>query len=323
MRQVIIDSPNQLKTGLGLAENVKISGDFKNVIICGIGGSALPYDILSTIIKPIIPIYIHRDYNLPEFTDNNSLIVCISYSGNTEEGISSLQEAVNKNLKVIAIATGGKFQEIAKANIVPFVKIPAGIQPRSATGYLFGALVKVLINSAVIKDISYDILNTVQDLKEVNEELEKNGKKLAKKLEKKIPIIYTSNKLEVLARNWKIKFNENAKIPAFYNVFPELNHNEMVGHTGAKKLSGKFNVIILQDQAENPRILKRMKITSNIIKKLGLKVDFVEIKQGNLMFKVFSTLLLGEWVSYYLALSQKIDPSPVKLVEDFKKQMAK
>ena len=126
-----------------------------------------------------------------------------------------------------------------------------------------------------------------------------------------------------MAHNWKIKFNENSKIPAFWNIFPELNHNEMVGHTGTKKLSGKFNVIILQDQADHPRILRRMKITAGAMKKLGLKVDFVDIKQGPLMFKVFATLLLGEWVSYYLALSQKIDPSPVKLVEDFKKQMAK
>lgn len=324
MRKVIIDSPEQLKAGLSLAENAKVIGDFKNVIICGIGGSALPYDILSAVVKPIVPIYIHRDYNLPEFADSTSLIICISYSGNTEEGVSSLQEAVNKNLKTIAIATGGKFEEISKTNKVPFVKIPSGIQPRSATGYLFGALVKVLVNSAIIKDISYDILNAVQDLKETNAELEKEGKKIAKKLAKKIPIVYSSDKFNVLAHILKIKFNENSKIPAFWNVFPELNHNEMVGYTGIKKLGAKnFAVVMLRDQSDHQRTQKRMKLTANLIKKQGVKVETIDIKEGSMLFKVFSTLLLGDWISYFVAIDQKIDPSPVNAVEDFKKQMAK
>lgn len=324
MSKVITDSPEQLKVGLSLAENIKILGDFKNVIICGIGGSALPYDILNSVVRPEIPVYIHRDYNLPEFANSQSLIICISYSGNTEEGVSSLKEAVNKNLKVVAIATGGKFEEIAKENKILFVKIPSGIQPRSATGYLFSALVKVLINSAIIKDISFNILDLVSELKDANEELQKEGKKLAKKIEKKIPIIYASNTFETVAHILKIKFNENSKIPAFYNVFPELNHNEMVGYTGIKKLGSKnFVVIILQNSEDHLRTQKRMKLTANLIKKSGVKVEFIEVKKGSVMFKIFSTLLLGDWISYYTALNQKVDPSPVKLVEDFKKQMAK
>jgi len=324
MKQVIIDSPNQLKTGLELAENIKVSGDFKNVIICAIGGSALPYNILTSIIKTTIPIFIHRDYNLPELASADSLIICISYSGNTEEGLSSLQEAINKNFKVISIATGGKFEEMSLANNIPFVKIPLGIQPRSATGYLFSALTKVLINCGIIKDISFEIMDLASDLRDINLELEKQGKKLSKKIANKIPVIYSSNQFKVISRIWKIKFNENSKIPSFFNYFPELNHNEMVGFTGIKKLGAKnFAVLILQDENDNERIKKRMKLTANIIKKQKVKVEFIDIKKGSMMFKIFSTLLLGDWVSYYLALSQKIDPSPVKLVEDFKKQMAK
>lgn len=321
MRQVIIDSPSQLKIGLNLAENIKITGNFKNVIICGIGGSALPVNVLNSAIKTIIPIYIHRDYDLPEFTNGESLIICMSYSGNTEESVSSLQGAINKNYKVIAIATGGKFKELSKANNVPFVEIPSGIQPRSATGYLFSALTKILINCAIIKDISFDISNTVSELTEINLELEKEGKKLANKIKNKLPIIYSSNTFKILARIWKIKFNENSKIPAFYNYFPELNHNEMVGYT--MKNSKLFSVIILRDQADHPRILKRMQLTAKLIKKTGINVEFVDIKNGSLMFKIFSTLLLGDWVSYYTALNQKIDPTPVNIVEDFKKQMSK
>jgi glucose/mannose-6-phosphate isomerase len=324
MRQIIIDSPNQLKAGLELANNIKTAGDFKNVIICGIGGSALPASILISVIKPVVPVYIHRDYGLPEWADGQSLIICISYSGNTEEGVSSLQEAINKDLKVICIATGGKFLEICQQNKIPMAKIPSGIQPRSATGYLFSALVKVLINCSVIKDIAFDVSNLAEELKDIISDAEKEGKKLAKKIEKKIPLVYASNNFKVVARIWKIKFNENSKIPAFYNCFPELNHNELVGYSGIKKMGAKhFSVIILQDSADHPRVLKRMKLTANLIKNSGVKVEFVKIKTGSLMFKIFSTLLLGDWVSYYVALNQKIDPTPVKIIEDFKKQMSK
>ena len=239
-----------------------------------------------------------------------------------------MKEAVDKNLKVIAIASGGKFEEIVKQNNLPFAKIPGGVQPRCATGYIFSAVTKILINTGVLKDISFEILDLIEDLKNVNLELEKEGKKLAKKIENKLPIVYSSNTFKSVARIWKIKFNENSKIPAFYNAFPELNHNEMVGYTMKNpklksQISKLFSAIILRDQADHPRILKRMTLTAKLISKTGIKTNFVEIKNGSLMFKVFSTLLLGDWVSYYNALNQKIDPTPVDMVESFKKQMLK
>jgi glucose/mannose-6-phosphate isomerase len=323
MRQVILDSSHQLEKGLNLAENHKVEGVFKNVIVCGIGGSALPVNVLNAIIKSPVPIYAHRDYGLPEEASGNSLIICISYSGNTEETISALEEAVQKNLKVICIATGGKIEEICKKTSTPLIKIPAGIQPRSATGYIFSALAKILSNSGVIKDITGEISEAAKNLESINSSLEKEGKKLAKKLVKKNPVVYASNKFKALARIWKIKFNENSKIPAFHNYFPELNHNEMVGYTGLKKSQAKnLFVIVLQDSEDHPRILKRMKLTSNLIKKSGAKVETLNIKDGSPTFKIFSSLMLGDWVSYYLALEYKIDPTPVKIVEEFKKLMA-
>jgi glucose/mannose-6-phosphate isomerase len=324
MRQVIVDFPLQLKIGLDLAENIRVSGDFKNIIFCAIGGSALPINVLNSIIKTTIPIYIHRDYGLPSWANKESLIICISYSGNTEEGLSSLKEAIDKNLKVITIASGGKFEELARQNNLLFAKIPSGIQPRLAIGYIFSTAVKILINAGILKDIAFEVLDLAEDLRNINLELEKEGKKIANKITKKIPIIYSSNNFSIVARIWKIKFNENSKIPSFFNYFPELNHNEMVGFTGIKKLGAKnFALIILKDESDHERIKKRMKLTANLIKKSGVKVEFIDIKNGSLMFKIFSTLLLGDWVSYYTALNQKINPTPVNMVEDFKKQMSK
>lgn len=324
MHKVIMDAPDQLEKGLSLAKNTKIEGNVSNIIICGIGGSALPADILISLNKTNIPIYIHRDYNLPSTAGENSLIVCISYSGNTEETISALKEAIAKKLKIIGFSSGGEIESICNKNNILFTKIPSGIQPRCATGYIFSSLIKVLMNSGIIEDISSEIMQTIQTLKEINVSLEKEGEKLAKKILKKIPVVYSSNNLKELARIWKIKFNENSKIPAFYNYFPELNHNEMVGYSGLKKLGAKnFHIIILQDTTDHPRILKRMQLTSNVIKKSGAKVEIIHIRDGSFLLKIFSTLLLGDWTSYHLALLQNIDPTPVKIVEEFKEQLKK
>ena len=213
---------------------------------------------------------------------------------------------------------------LAKKHNLPLVKIPVGIQPRCATGYFFSALLTILAKADLAKDFSQDIQETSKKLQDLKDSLEKEGKTLAKKLAKKIPIVYASGFMKTLsiARIWKIKFNENSKIPAFYNYFPELNHNEMVGYAGLKKLDIKnLHTIILQDSSDHPRNVKRMALTANLIKKSGAKVEIINIKEGSPLFKIFSSLLLGDWVSYYLALQYKVDPTPVAMVEEFKKMM--
>ncbi len=319
MRQVIINFPKQFREALGFAQGIEVGGEFKNIVICGVGGSALPANLLITYLNQelTIPIYVHRSYGLPAQADKNSLVISISYSGNTEEAVSSLEEAIKRNLKVAAITTGGKLKELAETNNLPLVLVPAtDIQPRCATGYLFTSLVKLLSNSEVIPDKSKEFLEVAQNLKPL--ELETQGKDLAKKLMGKIPLIYASDKFKALARIWKIKFNENSKVLAFWNYFPELNHNELVGYTN---LQGKFHVIILGDKDDHPRILKRIEITSNLIKSKGAEVTTMDIPEGSLLFKIFSTLILGDWVSYYLALEYNVDPTPVVMVEDLKKQL--
>lgn len=327
MRKVILDFPKQFEEVLELAKDIKVESKFENIIICGMGGSALPADILITWLNHLIsesstslpPIYIHRDYNLPPRAGKKSLIICISYSGNTEETISALKEAIGKKLKVAAIASGGKIEDLCKKYNISFIKIPSGIQPRSAIGYQFISLVKILSNSKVIKDASKEILELAKKLKKLNQE--KRGKEIAKKLVNKIPLVYASNKFKCLARIWKIKFNENSKIPAFYDYFPELNHNEMVGFAQINKKDSAFHIIILRDRDDYFKNLKRMKLFANLIKSKGIEVDFIDIAKGDLLFKIFSTLLLGDWISYYLALEYKINPTPVKIVEEFKKKL--
>ena len=318
MREVILNFPKQFKEGLEAAKDVKVKGKFSKIIVCGMGGSALPANILLTYLPDLkLPLFIHRSYGLPSGTDKKSLIITISYSGNTEETISAYEEAVKKNLKPVAITCGGKLKEIAEEENLPYVLIPStGIQPRCASAYLFSALLKTLSNSGVIKDKSEEVLEMAGNLNPLN--FEDEGKNLAKKIIDKIPVVYASNRLKYLARIWKIKFNENLKIMAFWNYFPELNHNEMVGLTNLK---GNFHFIILKDANDHPRILKRMEIFAGLIKEKGVQIDFVELEGKNTLEKIFNNLILSDWLTYYLAKEYKVDPTPIEIVEEFKKKL--
>lgn len=325
MRQKILDFPKQFRIGLKAAENVKIIGNFKRVLLCGVGGSALPGEILNMFFwnyKIDLPLHVHRDYGLPYYAAHNKnfLVICNSYSGNTEETLFSYNEAIKNKLQVIAITSGGKLLEISKKNKTPVAIIPQGYPPRMALGYQFAAFVKILANCRLIKSKKSlkDILALENNLKPAN--IETEGKNLAKKLVDKIPLIYASRRLKIAAKIWKIKFNENSKTPAFYNYFPELNHNEHGQFDGNK--NDQFYVIILRDDNDYIRIRQRMDLLAQILKAKKIPALIIDMKGKNALNKLFSVFLLGDWASYYLALEYGMDPTPVKLNDKFKRRLA-
>ncbi|MCK4635479.1 MAG: bifunctional phosphoglucose/phosphomannose isomerase [Candidatus Moranbacteria bacterium] len=326
LRRVILDSPNQIADGLNLSKNIDVKGDFKSITISGMGGSALPGNVLRVFVNNVLqnsekkrlPIFHCRSYTLPPEAYEDSLNIIVSYSGNTEETISAFNEALKNNLTCVGISNGGKIEEMCKENNVPHVKLPypyENFQPRTATGYIVFSIFQILINVGLIDDVSSDILAIVDNLKKKVIELENRGKNLAKKLVGKTPIIYTTTKFKPLAMIWKIKINENSKTPAFYHYFPELNHNEMVGFTNPQ---AKFFFIMLRDMEAHPQILKRFEITSELMKKRGMESEIIDIEGKSLLEKMWSALYLGDWVSYYLALEYGQDPTPVDMVEEFK-----
>lgn len=320
MKQVILDFPKQFREGFRVAKNTIAKGKFDAVLVCGMGGSALPGNVLNTWLKDqkiALPLYINRDYNLPHYIDKNFLTVCISYSGNTQETISCYLQAKKRKLPLAVITSGGKLSKLSKKDKTPIAVVPGNIQPRFALAYQSTALIKILINSGIINDNSKNILSLEKSLKPKN--LESQGKKIAKKIKNRIPLFYASDKNKFIARLWKIQINENSKNPAFFNYIPELNHNEMVGFEN-KNLK-PFYIIILRDSTDNPKNLKRMKVLASIMKKRGVAVDFINIQGKNTLSKLFSSFLLGAWASYYLALENKVDPTPVSIVEEFKGRM--
>ncbi|MDD4988915.1 MAG: bifunctional phosphoglucose/phosphomannose isomerase [Candidatus Pacebacteria bacterium] len=292
---------------------------FGQVVVGGMGGSHLSADLLSAL-DVEIPVTIHRNYGLPFLTEaqrNETLYIASSYSGNTEETIDFAKTAYERGLNLAVLAVGGKLIEFAEKNEIPRIILPdTGIQPRSALGFSLLALIMLLGNKKLAKELAG--LSTKLDPKA----LEMKGKELAKKLSGSVPVIYASDKNTSVAYNWKIKLNETGKIPSFYNVFPELNHNEMTGFDRAgktKSLSDKFIFIFLSDDADHPQNRKRFEVTKKLYEDRGIKVLSYPLSGSNRSEKVFSSLLLADWTAYHTALMYGVEAEQVPMVEEFKK----
>jgi len=315
LKQVLKDFPKQFAAGLQLAENVKLSG-CKEVLLLGMGGSALPADLLNLYLAPELEIKVNRDYELQSAVDHETLVLACSYSGNTEETLAALELCLQKKAQVVVLTAGGRFLEIADKQKLAKVVLPSGLQPRCATGYFFAAILQILENAGLVSGKVSALKGLEKNLQQFN--FEEQAEELALQIKDKVPIIYAADKYWSVARNLKIKFNEHAKTQSFWNVFPELNHNEMVGFT---ELIMPACFLLLRDSTDHPRIQKRMQIFTELMKDKGIAVITIEMQGADLLTKIFSTVLLGDWTAYYLALAYGIDPTPVALVEDFKKMM--
>ncbi len=288
-------------------------------VVVGMGGSALAPLLLKKW-KPELDVLIHRDYGLPKISAEklkNKFIILSSYSGNTEETLDAFEKAKDGNLAMAIISTGGKLLELAKKNNIPYIELPnTGIQPRMALGLSLKAFLKFMGEENALKEIT----ELVENFNPVD--FEKEGKLLAQKLKNHVPVVYSSNQNFSIAYNWKIKLNETGKIPAFCNTLPELNHNEMTGFDikdTTKELSSKFYFIILKDTEDNPKISKRMEILKKLYEGRNLQVETKELNAENIWHKIFSSLVLADWVAYYTALEYGLEPEQVPMVEEFKK----
>ena len=324
MRDVILNQPEQITRSLEVNKNTKVTGDFDSIIMCGMGGSGHPGDLLNALSLPSLPLYVHRDYDLP--TDylahmglTKPLIIISSYSGNTEEPLTAYQVAKNANLPLLASASGGTLQQWAKHDGVPFILIDfPDMQPRHTLFAAFTGIATSLANSNLAADASDDLTRTASVLKKTIPSLEKPAKQLAKKLLGKTPIYYSSDALGFATKNFKIQTNENAKTPAFWNTFPELNHNELASFSHPQ---GEFHALIIRDQDDHPRIKARMSVTAELYEKWGVGVSTFDVQGSTLMEKIFYAVIFGLWTSYYLALEYDIDPIPIAGVEDFKTRL--
>ena len=335
MYQSIWDFPENIIDAIELSENITLKNEYldvNNIIIAGMGGSAIGGDVVYSLIKNEIkiPFVVNRGYDLPAWANSSTLIICSSYSGNTEETISILEEAKSLGAKVIGITTGGVLESLCKNYSFDFVNIPSGLQPRAALAFSFIPLLYILKKTSLINVVVKDWLESSVDLiKSKREEysLDKENNpvyQLANKLYNKLPIIYAdSESLETVAVRLKGQICENSKILAYHSIYPEMNHNEIVGWENNEEYFSNYYVLWLMDEEMNSRNKSRKNIISEILS--DLNVSQQEIKVDGNSFKERFLLLIhyGDWLSYWCAILHNTDPSPVKNIQTLKDKLSK
>lgn len=332
---LLLEFPQQLQHAQRIGEETEIkikNVNFQNVLVCGMGGSAIGGDLLrSFLLKEMnIPILVNRNYNLPAFVDERTLIIASSYSGNTEETLTAYEEAKRKGTEIICVTSNGKLRQAAEGDNRTLVVLPSGLPPRSALGFLMVPILAIFTRLGLVAEKSKDLQETIHLIEDKagqyhpSQEQGNLAKTISRKLYGKLPLIYSSvDHLGAVALRWKGQLCENSKVLAFQNVFPELNHNEIVGWGGLKELQQEIQIVYLRDQQDYRRNQLRMDITKRILK--GETNPPIEVySQGeSLLARIFSLVYLGDFVSLYLAILSGVDPAPVEKIEYLKKELAR
>ena len=335
MYQWIRDFPQQVKDAVTIGKKAKIALNTKSVnriLLTGLGGSAIGGDLLRSYLtnQLKVPFIVNRHYALPAFVDKNTLVIVSSYSGNTEETIAAHRDAVQRKAKVLCISTNGETAKLAKKFKQPVITIPPGLSPRAALGYSFFPLLIALARLGFIKNQAKEISETIallQGKAPVYSDVtspENPALRLAHQLQGKLPIIYSpAEHLDTINVRWRGQISENAKQLAYGHVLPEMNHNELVGWKVGTDVMKRMHVVFLRDAGTHPRVALREDITKRIVAEYASSVTEIWSDGRFLLARLFSLIYLGDWVSYYLAILNNQDPTPVKAIDFLKNELAK
>lgn len=306
---------------------------YSQVLVLGMGGSAIAGDLAADLFfkKSGAPIITSRHYCLPQYVASDTLVFALSYSGNTEETLAAVKEADKKGATIVCVTSGGKLKELAETKKYPFYLIPSGLQPRAALPYLFIPLIVGLGNLKVVPAMTEEMRESASLLQKLKEEFGpakparvNQVKQLAKKIAGKLPVIFgAAGTTGAAALRLKCQLNENGKITALLNVFPELNHNEIVNLGALKRESHNFSLVILRDEDDNERIKKRIEITKSLlVRQLG-GVSEITSQGRSVLARLFSLVMFGDFLSVYAALLKETDPTPVEAIERLKKELTR
>jgi glucose/mannose-6-phosphate isomerase len=295
------------------------------------GGSAIGGDLLRGLAGNACKhlVLVQRDYDLPAWVNERTLVIASSYSGNTEETLSAFGQALKINCMRLAISTGGKLTELAKQNGVPVFTIDHVSPPRAALGYSLLPLLAILANLGLISAQKDAVEGALRSLEELGKGWQEDcpigsnaAKQLAAQLHGKVAVIYGAGLLTDVARRWKGQINENSKAWAFFETFPELNHNAVLGYSFPAELAQVFCVLMLRCGSLHPRTLARYTITGELLERAGIQFRYIDSPGSGPLEQVLGTVLLGDWASYYMAMLYGVDPSPVPQIDFLKQRLA-
>jgi glucose/mannose-6-phosphate isomerase len=296
------------------------------------GGSAIGGDIVRglALAESKLPVLVHRDYGLPAFVDENTLVIASSYSGNTEETFSAFTRSLASPCKKLVITSGGTLKELAEDKGIPLFVIDYQAPPRAAFPHSFIPLLGTFQKLGLVADKSADLKEAVDVLTELSADFVETrplasnpAKQLAARLHGHILTIYGAETLSEVARRWKGEFNENSKAWAFFESFPELNHNAIVGYEFPPELKERIFVLMLRSPSLHPRNLVRYDVTANLLAKAGIVHEFVEARGKSTLAQVLSSILLGDYASFYLAMLNEVDPASTDAIDFVKQYLAR
>ncbi|MFA3781865.1 bifunctional phosphoglucose/phosphomannose isomerase [Melioribacteraceae bacterium 4301-Me] len=299
----------------------------KNIILCGLGGSAIGGDLLQNFLRDELsyPFQVIRNYYLPAYADENTLLIASSYSGNTEETISCVNAGLKRNCQIITITTGGKLEELSQKYNLPIAKLLPGFQPRYALWINFFTLLKTLQSLKLIPVQNEITKQVIELLKKRGDEFStfpNSSLEFAEKLVGFIPVIYSVSDLtSAVGSRLKAQINENSKLHAFCNFFPEQNHNEIIGwETFSEK---QFNSVVINilDVDYHPQIKKRFEIVTELIRRSGVEVLSIESNLPDYKLRLMDNIYFSDWVSYYLAVIRNQNPTEIKNINYLKEHL--
>jgi glucose/mannose-6-phosphate isomerase len=335
MYALLTGFPGQVKEAIAIGREAHVSLPVKrirNIIVCGLGGSAIGGDLLRSYLADelAVPLMVNRHYTLPHFVGPDSLVIISSYSGNTEETNAAHREAIKRRAKILCISSNGVTAQLAQKQRTPLVTIPGGLPPRTALGYSFFPLLLALTSLGFARNKSREIRETV-DLLESRAALysdpgaaDNKALRLAELLQNRLAVCYSSTeRLDAVSTRWRGQIAENSKSLAFGHVLPEMNHNELVGWKVLGDLMKEIQVFFLRDKDDHPRVRVRIDITAGIIRTFTPHVTEVWSEGTTLLARMFSLISLGDWMSFYLAILHREDPTPVLAIDHLKRELAK
>lgn len=329
--QVAAEQYNQAKFAVDIISPEHDHRGITRVVVAGMGGSALAALQVKSWLKNrlTVPFEVVRTYSLPHYTDASTLVIASSYSGNTEETVSCLEEARERGAQVAVIAAGGQLIQSAQVDDITHVQLPGALQPRMAVIYNLCALVEVLFHFDVTdSDVLNEIRTTADWLESETAQwtsdvtTDKNyAKQLALHAVGKTPVFYAGSVMAPIAYKWKISWNENAKNVAFWNELPEFNHNEFIGWT-SHPIEKPFAIFDLVSRYEHPQILKRFAVSDRLLSGQRPKSTVIDLAGDTVIAQMLWGSILADFVSIYVAILNGVDPTPVPLIEKLKKELA-
>jgi glucose/mannose-6-phosphate isomerase len=323
MKEIIRSLPKQIKAAVKLVPHTRPvkKQRWQRILVCGMGGSGISGDLLR-VLYPKCDIVTNKDYTLPQYIDERTCAIVISYSGNTEETLHAFSELNKRRAHIIALSSNG---QLLRKNTDMKIQVPGGLPPRGALGYLFAPLPIILYQYGFINtNPKKQLIACAHFLENRQLALEKKARSIAKQLKNKLTIIYGNSPLFfAAARRWQCQFNENAKVLCHVNELPEMNHNEIVGLGRPPALNKHSAVVFLNDTRAYQRNQRRVSILKRIIKPFMHTIIEIQPHGRNDIQRLFWTIMLGDYVSFFLATLCGIDPLPVKRIDYLKKELTK